>query len=279
MAFEQKLLKIPEIEIVAIIPTKNRPEKLNRALNSVEGQTLKPKIVLVINDCRTKDYFKETETVIDLYRKKIDIISIRNQRILNLSGAINTGIFFLLDKGFSYNQTYTAFLDDDDWWENTYLMECLNYLSTNRIDWVISGLIRHDESNPDGIMQEIPDHIDTNDFFVSNPNIQGSNLFIRFGKLLEINGFDENLVSTTDRDVCIRLLESKDITYGFLKKHLVHHLAFRNEYRLSTPRSEYKKKGLLQFYDKYKTRMSEDQKFLFKQRALDLFKVEIREDQ
>lgn len=41
-------------------------------------------------------------------------------------------------------------------------------------------------------------------FLVGNPHVQGSNLFLRLGSLLEAGSFDEALQSCTDRDLCIR---------------------------------------------------------------------------
>ncbi len=93
---------------------------------------------------------------------------------------------------------------------------------------------------------------------------------------MAIEGYDETLVSTTDRDVCIRLLLSK-VKYSILRNHLVHHDASYDPGRLSTPGSPYKKQGLSTFYCKYSSLMSSDQKSMFKERAKILFEVEIEE--
>ena len=231
-------------------------------------QTRKPDLTLIISDC-SEEFLAKTKNVVNTYENTLIISFSKNQRASNLSGSVNTGLSILKEKGFSLVQTFVAFLDDDDWWAPNYLENCLNYAIVMKVDWVISGLIRYDETAPKGSFQNIPEQLSVPDFLVSNPNIQGSNLFVRFGKMVEIDGFDEGLVSTTDRDVCIQLLESNNITYGVLKRHLVHHWAFLDEDRLSIPGSETKTSGLQQFYLKYQHRMNDKQKALFKKRARD----------
>ena len=111
---------------------------------------------------------------------------------------------------------------------------------------------------------------------MTNPNIQGSNLFVRLSKLNLIGGFDEKLVSTTDRDVCIRLLGLDDISYSILRNHLVHHDASDDPTRLSCPGSTQKREGLEYFFHKYKDIMSFEERDQFITRANNLFNVTIQ---
>ena len=71
-------------------------------------------------------------------------------------------------------------------------------------------------------------------------------------------GFDEALLSCTDRDFCIRLFEDPAHKWERLDKHLVHHDA-RKSGRISDSGSERKKQGLQRFAMKHQFRMSEDQ--------------------
>ena len=64
-----------------------------------------------------------------------------------------------------------------------------------------------------------PARLDVTDLLVRNPHIQGSNLFVRFRRLLEVGGFDEALASTTDRDICIRLADMGAVEYGVVSEH------------------------------------------------------------
>ena len=126
-------------------------------------------------------------------------------------------------------------------------------------------------------MQDIPTTITQNMFFVSNPNIQGSNLFVRLSSLCDIDGFDEDLVSTTDRDVCIRLLDAGTVP-AVLNNHLVHHDAHDSRNRLSSAGSAKKRAGLQYFYNKYSKRMTPVEKGAFKKRSKELFEVYIPDD-
>ncbi|MHA1448413.1 MAG: glycosyltransferase family 2 protein [Candidatus Hodarchaeales archaeon] len=265
------------LETIVIIPTKNRPEKLHRALTSVTNQTRKPLTVYVISDC---DYLyeKRTRQVVDEFKNSITLVYSKNSRNPGLSGALNTGIY-IIRKQEENQRIFLAFLDDDDWWDRNYLDRCLVKALETNTDWVISGIIRHDDNFPDGVKLPIPSRISRADFLVTNPNVQGSNLFVLYDRILEIGGFDEDLVCTTDRDICIRLLDLKEMNYTILNEYLVHHMAFLTQGRLSTPGSITKKKGLKQFYRKYESDMSESQKFLFKKRALDYFNVDLSDFQ
>jgi UDPglucose 6-dehydrogenase len=273
-SFSQKKIKDNMPEVAVIIPTKNRPEKLKRALTSVKEQTRKPDSVLVISDCDNLHFNETKKTVLD-FTDSLKIEFIRNNKTSNLSGAINCGFSNLISHDFIPENTFIALLDDDDWWDRKYLENCLKFALETNSDWIISGLIRHDGTKKRGIYQKIPERISVGDFLVSNPNIQGSNLFIRFSKLLDAGGFDERMVSTTDRDMCIRLLNLNKISYSILWNHLVHHDASPDATRLSHPGSEKKKQGLQYFYQKYNLIMDENQKERFRERAKNLFEVEI----
>ncbi|MFQ6060011.1 MAG: glycosyltransferase [Thermoplasmata archaeon] len=273
-----KNIEVPEKEempeAVVVVPTRNRPEKLDRALGSVREQTVKPRKVIVVSDC-DKHNWRRTEDVVGKYSKNLDIELMRNSRAANVSGAINTGIDSLTSAHGIQDHVYVAILDDDDWWDRRYLENMLKYARETGSEWILSGLIRYDQNDPEGLPQDIPERIDMDDFLVGNPNIQGSNLFVKLGRLEAIGGFDEDLPSTTDRDVCIRLLETGNVSYAVLRNHMVHHDAFPRDDRLSYPGSERKKEGLTRFYEKHISRMGEQQRAQFRKRASELFDVDI----
>jgi UDPglucose 6-dehydrogenase len=262
--------------VVVIIPTKNRPDKLPRALNSVANQTYRPELVIVVND-PGKEATEQTDKAVSQYADKLPICHIVNSHTENISGAINSGLELIGKSRLDLDNVYIALLDDDDWWERKYLENCVKFAREYDSDWVVSGLIRHDNKNTEGAFQDIPVRMDVSQFLVTNPNVQNSNLFVRANKMMAIGGYDEKLVSTTDRDVCIRLLQSNNIRYSILRNHLVHHDASDDPGRLSYPGSTFKKQGLSTFYKKYSTLMSPIQKTMFKKRAKTLFKVEIEE--
>ena len=148
-----------------------------------------------------------------------------NLRTRSLSGAINHAIDEILvnriDWGVNSSETWLALLDDDDWWEDSYLQMCENR-GVNGMHQVVCGITRYDTANPEGTRLQIPTTLEVNSFLASNPHIQGSNLFVRLDAFLEAGGFDEALYSCTDRDFCIRLFERPGHLWARLNEHLVH---------------------------------------------------------
>ena len=246
--------------IVVIIPTIDR-SSLIRSIESVESQTRKPDLIIVVNN----------GAAIDIRDRAV---LLKNTRTDNLSGKINTGLKYLLKNGFNPNTTSVALLDDDDYWESDYLSNCERKMQEGVYDWIISGIIRHDTENPEGRELEIPDALCFRDFLTTNPNIQGSSIFVKLSQLLRAGCFDEMMVSTTDRDICIRLLMLPDIKYGFVNKHFIHHCAM-DKNRLSTPGNEMKKKGLEYFLYKYGPMMTDYEVSAFLKRSKEKFDIDL----
>ena len=103
-----------------MIPTRNRPRKLDRALSSVARQTRAPDAVVIISDC---DPHEEAVTgeVVQSFLNRLPVEFLHNSRTPNLSGALNPGIAHVGESGFSSTRTFLALLDDDDWWDRSYL--------------------------------------------------------------------------------------------------------------------------------------------------------------
>lgn len=264
-------------DVAVIVPTRSRPASLAQALASVAAQTRCPDRVLVVSDCDGA-YEDETKSVVQEASEKLRTVEcIRNRRTKNLSGAVNTGLARLIEMGVCPESTFVALLDDDDGWEHGYLKTCLEAAESGGSDLVVAGLIRHESESDPGTLLSIPDALSTHNFFVGNPHVQGSNLFVRLSVLLQAGGFDESLGSTTDRDVCIRLLDLGAVKVGFVRAHLVHHWAIPTRERLSTPGSTRKKNGLQAFYRKYAPRMTSSEREAFGKRARDLFGCTVEE--
>ncbi len=260
--------------LLVIIATKDRSVKLRRALQSISVQSRRPDKVIVVSDCNPTEEIRSRE-LIESFRPALEIEFTRNSHAPNVSGALNTGIDYYLSTGADPGNTFLALLDDDDWWERMYLANLSDFARETGSDWIVSGIIRHDQKSGKVVNEPIPVEISVGDFLVGNPNIQGSNLFVRLSKLIQAGMFDEALPSTTDRDVCIRLLEVPGIRYEVLRNHLMHHDASLDNSRLSSPSSQIKKAGLEAFYEKYRSKMTEEQKSRFKERAMNMFGINI----
>jgi hypothetical protein len=128
----------------------------------------------------------------------------RNERTRGNSGtgAWNTGLALLA--GCAVRPEWVAILDDDDEFLSHHLARCVGAARDGdvavfeRLEWVRAHGI---EPRPFTIGDLSPEA-----FFVGNPGVQGSNLFVRLDAMLAIDGFDEVLPNTTDRDLMIRLL-------------------------------------------------------------------------
>lgn len=259
------------ISVVVLISCTRYDTLLSTSLPSVLNQSRKPdEVYIVVDDL----------SVIPAQFSKIwknDDVKIKvvlNRRTKNLSGALNTGLGEVTLDGFVPESTFLALLDDDDWWDETYLEQCFNSAIQNDCDWVVPGIVRHEDKEHPGKYLSIPQYLSESQFLSRNPHIQGSNLFVRLSSLLLAGGFDEYLPSTTDRDVCIRLLRLGKIRYTVLKSHPVHHSAFGKN-RLSEFGSDRKCEGLKRFFEKYRGVMTDSERTSHLKRSLELFGCEI----
>jgi glycosyltransferase involved in cell wall biosynthesis len=112
--------------VSVIIPTFNRKELLQRAINSVVNQTYENWEIIVIDNFSTdatKDYISRMDN------SKIKFFQIRNKGIVAKSR--NFGIS-------KSSGEFIAFLDSDDWWHKEKLEDSLKFLNTG------ADIIYHD---------------------------------------------------------------------------------------------------------------------------------------
>ena len=255
------------MKTVAIIATKDRVSLLKRAIASIGAQTALPDNIIIVGE-KPEDFPRGKKEIEGKINSKFRWLI--NSRTKCLSGAINTAIVHLIQIDMDPSNTFLALLDDDDAWDPGYLKECIFAVNQRNRDVCVTGIIRHEQNHIERLCLSIPEKIDQNDFLTGNPNVQGSNLFIRMSTILRAGCFDENLPSTTDRDLMIRILDLGDINWEIIPHYLVHHYA-DDRLRLSTYGSKAKLEGLTKFWDKYKNRMSDNQILKFKERAKRLF--------
>jgi SAM-dependent methyltransferase/glycosyltransferase involved in cell wall biosynthesis len=255
------------VKTVAIIATRDRVSLLRRAIASIGAQTVLPDNIIIVGE-KSEDFPSEKIEIEE--RINANFLWLINSRTRCLSGALNTAIIHLIQMGIDPSNHYLAFLDDDDTWDPGYLRECICAVKQRNRDVIVTGIIRHEQNWSEGLRLSIPEKLDQNDFLLGNPNVQGSNLFVRMSSVLRAGCFDENLPSTTDRDLMIRILDLGNINWEIIPHYLVHHYA-DDRLRLSTYGSKAKLEGLRRFWEKYKNRMSDDQIIKFKERAERLF--------
>ena len=257
--------------VAVLVATADRPTLLtSRALPSITEQSRPPDRVVVVVDS-TDDAAERTERLIrDWHPPGVDVDFLRNRRTKGAAGAWNSGIDHLLRTGGDPDRLHVAILDDDDRWDPHHLEACLEAAETCGLDVVVAPFRRIEEGAAPRLTLP-PLSLDAVDFLVGNPGIQGSNLVVRLGVLLEAGLFDESLASCTDRDLCIRIAELPGVRYGVASETTVDHFACASRPRLSTPGSAAKREGLDRFCRKHSGRMSEDQRKEFGDRAYRYF--------
>jgi len=264
--------EVSSAKIAVIVATKDRYSTLSeRAIPSVVGQTRCPDFFILVDDSSPETRPLNAALVSALQIPRCEVSYHENERSSGASGSWNTAIDFLFAKVSDPGRVYVAVLDDDDAWCPNYLQECCKAVHDGHLDMVASDLRRFESIDEEPLIEKSPACLHVDDFLIGNPGIQGSNLFIRLSLLLSAGGFDEELRSCTDRDLCIRLADLGYIRYGRLPLALVDHFADPCRPRLSTRGSAAKLEGLTAFWKKYFGRMTPDQRAAFSERASSLF--------
>lgn len=261
-----------EPTVAVVIATCNRPELLAaRALPAIAQQTHGPDHVIVIDDSNPEVRPTNRQNVESTHIASARVTYLQNRRTAGASGCWNTGLEFLYENLSKPSDTFVAILDDDDSWASVYLDHCIQCVQKYSLDMVAADIHRIENSAQKPILTAAPDVFDEEDFFTHNPGIQGSNMFVRLSLLLEAGGFDEELESTTDRDLCIRLADLGAIRYRRVAVPLVQHFADDERKRLSTPGTGPKLRGLASFWKKHAGRMTVTQQYAYWERARKLF--------
>ena len=263
---ELKMSNEKSPRIIGILATKDRPDFFKRALASAANQKRKPDAVIVVSDSTDDNYRLEKQIA-----EECGFEIVRDTREHNYAGSLNSAIHhYVRSRRLAvgeFAETYVAFLDDDDEWLLGYIEKCEAALNQNNADFVVCGLRYKDENGAKEL--SIPQELTLEDFLRGNPHIQGSNTFIRLSVLMGAGLFDENMSSTTDRDLFVRVM-MQNPTYAIVNEHLVEIDACGGRKRITNSR-EIKVDGLRKFYYKYRALMDEKTRSDFFKRAADRF--------
>ena len=182
------------VEVSIIIPTKNRPQLLNRAINSVINQTYQNWELLIIND-------SESEVLINFSDSRIQLA--KNSNKSGANGARNTGINLATGR-------YIAYLDDDDTWESGKLLKQVKIMeSQNAILCYTGKKIIYQKNNKSQIKYSYNSTKLFSQLGLQFHNYIGttSTVMIKSSILKEEVKFDENIQSLQDFDLFLRLAE------------------------------------------------------------------------
>ena len=209
---------MPKVSV--IIPTHNRAEFLHSAITSVRNQTFQDFEIIVVDDASTDN----TPEVVAYFGDK-RIKYTRNNISKGDAGARNVGVM-------SSNCTYIAFLDDDDEWLKNKLQMQIDILENCLIDiaGVYTNIIEVDKASGKTLSIGIPGN--TKDPFHGNC-IATSSLLLRRECFEKVGLFDENMPTSSDYDMWIRILKKFRFEYidEPLVKYYVHgnRLSFDND--------------------------------------------------
>ena len=116
------------MNIIAIIPTHDRPEKFFKSFDSVLSQSLSADKIIVVHE--------DSDEYPSLIEKNKAYVT-KNQRTKSLSGAVNHAIDQIIINRHVWNinleSTWLALLDDDDWWDDKYLEKCTSIIDLSLI--------------------------------------------------------------------------------------------------------------------------------------------------
>lgn len=227
--------------ISAIIPTKNRAELLRRALDSVAAQSYAPVEIVVIDDGSTDN----TAAVVDSFRDGHSITYLKNETSQGAPAARNRGIEAA--KG-----EFIAGLDDDDEWHPERLHQLMEayddsfscITSDVKMQYAHRAVVWHKKAV-----------IKLSDLLYSNQ--VGNQVLVERERLLEVDGFDEQLAAAQDYDLWIRLCEAFGAVKNVQEPLQIVHTEHEND-RITNPASQLE--GYLAFYKKHRYKMNRAQR-------------------
>lgn len=197
--------------VAAIIPTMDRPDRVERAVRSVIDQTY-DQIEIVVVDGGSDD---RTPEVIDRLRTETDhpIQLLRNDEPQGLPAARNQGVA-------ATDTDLVAFLDDDDTWHPDKTARQVQTLEETNADVVYAGFVSKDASGS---------HVHTrtpelrgdiyDELLVENVVGPPSTVMVSRAAFDQVGGFDEDLYHQEDWDFYLTL--AREFEYACVSAPLV----------------------------------------------------------
>lgn len=186
--------------VSAVLTTYQRPQLARRALKSIFDQSVSPAEIIVVEDAGDSDLG-------DWLRKlgRDDINYVRHDSNRGLAAARNTGLRLA-------NCDLVAFLDDDDQWRSTRLQEQVEHLQSlpddrrKQMASVQVGCLVVDGEGK-SIAEVLPiNQGNLKESIIKNGASTPSSCFMFMrSALMDVGGFDEDLVSGIDHDIWMKL--------------------------------------------------------------------------
>lgn len=206
--------------ISVVIPTRNRPLLVKRAVQSAFAQTFKDIEVLVVIDGLDEATRLELAQIDD---PRLRVIELPNSR--GGSGARNTGVT-------EAQGEWIAFLDDDDEWlpQKLELQLKTGSIPSHVFPIITCSLIARTPGSDYiwprralSLNEPISEYLLTrNSLFRGEGSIQTSTFFVKRTFLLQ-NPFNESLVKHQDTEWVLRVSNLENVKFEFLAQPLVIH--------------------------------------------------------
>lgn len=105
-------------KIVVIIPFYNEMHKLVRSIESLIGQSMRPSVVILVDDCGDEPLLSNIPEM--LHANGIQCVTIRNPKNLGPGGSRQTGL-----SAAPSDTDFILFLDSDDFYSEDFIRECV----------------------------------------------------------------------------------------------------------------------------------------------------------
>lgn len=246
--------------LTIIIPTCDRQEQANRLINKLQS-IISDFIQIIIIDNGSKTFFLKQSN-----NKLANIRIIKTDPKIGASAARNIGLNLT-------NTKWITFIDDDDMIPDDYITEIISLINSNPKDSIFVFPLKKIINNKIIDYKKFPENKKKQrSLFYSNPGFGGQNVLYKTKVLIELNGFNEIIKSSEDRDLALRLIYknyniiSMDRPYVILQDHSGDRL--RNHGRLY---------GLIQFLFNHIANMTVTEIARFSVRYFDvLYRIYIR---
>lgn len=200
----------PAHGVCVVIPTHLRAELLRNAIRSVVAQTLPAAEILVVSDCPDAEALSIcTESAAQGLR--IGFVEHCGDG-RGPSATRNQGVNLT-------SQPIIAFLDDDDWWAETYLEGAVGKLNSERSDIVVTWMLQSNGQRH-SLGPAIQPGLTAQDVIAMNRGTTGSNVLLTREAFLTAGGYDQELQNKEDTDLFYRLLRN-GFSYSVVTERLV----------------------------------------------------------
>ena len=188
--------------ISALIITRGDSPHLRATLGSIRTQLLPPDEVVVVTEKEVEEHRQLLERVLGGVVPRLSVLEGEDR---GAARAWNLGIS-------NCDSDFVAIIDDDDLWLPNHLSLCASTADITSSDIVLTGfyslggsVFREDMLPPKTLVPT--------DFMTFNPGMRGSNIFVRRQVIEQCGGFDEELATSSDRGLGIRISQMDGIRY------------------------------------------------------------------